>query len=88
MLSTRHDGLYGWVHCLRLGEYNSVRAPNLLSLSQYPAIIARPTFSQIVKNWNIADTSMTAHITFFVSTFAFCSLYFKNRQMSYFDRRR
>lgn len=53
-----HDGPFGWIHSLKLNSNNVVLGSSATSDAPYPPIIVNPSFKQVMKNWNKADTSL------------------------------
>lgn len=56
---TSHDQFFGWVHSLRINRNNLFQGGRLgTNEAPYPIIVYKPSFSQVVDNWNTADTGM------------------------------
>lgn len=63
---TSHDNVFGWVHSFKLNRNNYILGGKTgINDKPYPVIVNRPTFPQVVNNWNRADTGLV--ITFFLA---------------------
>lgn len=83
---TAHNELFGWIHSLRINDYNIIMAPPAHMETPYPPIIEQPTGRQIIKNWNIADTGLVIFATAAFSVYVFWGDY-QARIHSYYSRR-
>ena len=63
---TSYDQLFGWVHSVKLNRNNYVFGGRFGTNERpYPIIVNKPSFPQVVSNWNSADTGMV--IAFFIA---------------------
>ena len=63
---TSHDQFFGWVHSFRINRNNYLFGGRFGTNERpYPAIVNRPSFPQVVNNWNSADTGLV--LTFFLA---------------------
>jgi len=61
---TSHDRFFGYLNSFRINRNNHFFGGNKdINDRPYPVIINRPTYQQVVNNWNFADTG--AVLTFF-----------------------
>jgi hypothetical protein len=71
---TSHDQFFGFVHSFQLNRNNYIFGGRLgTNFTPYHPIINRPTFPQVVSNWNAADTGL-------VLSFFFAGLLFARRR--------
>ena len=69
MSLTAYDGFFGWVHGFKLNRNNYIMGGRFgTNETPYPCIINRPSYVQVINNWNLADTGLVA--TTFVLGFA------------------
>ena len=58
---TSHDQFFGFVHSFQLNRNNYIFGGRLgTNFTPYHPIINRPTFPQVVSNWNAADTGLVS----------------------------
>lgn len=70
---TSHDQLFGWIHAFKLNRNNYFfGGKSGINERPYPIIANNPTFDQVIKNWNRADTGL-------VLTFFFAGLFVAKR---------
>jgi hypothetical protein len=63
---TSHDSLMGWVHSFKLNRNNYILGGKTgINDKPYPVIVNKPTFPQVLNNWNRADTGLV--LTFFLA---------------------
>lgn len=61
---TSHDQFFGWIHSFKLNRNNYLFGGRFGTNERpYPTIINKPSFPQVVSNWNSADTGLV--FTFF-----------------------
>ena len=62
---TSHDRFFGFIHGFRINRNNYLFGGNKdINDKPYPTIINRPTFQQVINNWNFSDTGVV--LTFFI----------------------
>jgi hypothetical protein len=58
---TSYDQFFGWVHTFRINRNNYAFGGRFgLNERPYPTIVNRPTVSEVLDNWNLADTGLVA----------------------------
>ncbi len=56
---TSHDQFFGWIHSFKFNRNNYIfGGKSGLNDKPYPVIITEPSISQVVSNWNRADTGL------------------------------
>lgn len=56
---TSYDQPLGWIHSFRINRNNFYFGGRLGTNERpYPVIVAKPSFPQVVSNWNSADTGL------------------------------
>lgn len=66
---TSHDQLFGWVHGLRLNRNNYFfGGKDGINERPYPVIIAEPSVTQVLSNWNRSDSGLVLS-SFFLGLF-------------------
>ena len=66
MALTSHDQFFGWIHGFRFNRNNYAFGGRFGTNERpYPVILSQPTYSQVLSNWNYADTGL--FLTFFVA---------------------
>lgn len=65
MAWTSHDQFFGFIHGFKFNRNNFFFGGRSgVNDTPYPTIVNRPSFVQVVNNWNTSDTGLV--ITFFV----------------------
>lgn len=68
MAWTSHDSIFGWIHSFRFNRNNYMFGGRFGTNERpYPVIINQPSFSQVINNWNAADTALV--VAFFFAGF-------------------
>ena len=55
---TSHDKFFGWVHSFKINKNNVYLNPDPSTRPPFPAIVPDPSYQQVLKNWNRADTGI------------------------------
>jgi hypothetical protein len=56
---TSHDQFFGWVHSFKFNRNNYIFGGKTGTNDKpYPVIVPKPTFPQVVNNWNRSDTGL------------------------------
>jgi hypothetical protein len=59
MSLTSHDRFFGYIHSFKINRNNYFfGGQKNLNDNPYPKIIHNPTYTQVVQNWNSADTGL------------------------------